>query len=128
MRAALLPVQASSQYAHLQEHATFLDTRTGMTRFGGLVGKSLGHPDSPLLSLDEKTPVDKQKFKELLGKIDSGLRALPATAQVRRAAEAPGLGDGPGMVDGHASQLLVSAKTQSCAHICVAKWSMSHAV
>jgi NADH:ubiquinone reductase (non-electrogenic) len=34
-------------------------------------------------TVEEDTELTKEQFKELLGKIDSGLRALPATAQVR---------------------------------------------
>jgi hypothetical protein len=40
-------------------------------------------PSTPLAALAESTELTKDQFKELLKKIDSGLRALPATAQVR---------------------------------------------
>ena len=39
---------------------------------------------TPVSSLSESTELDKAAFKEILGKIDQGLRALPATAQVGR--------------------------------------------
>ena len=34
--------------------------------------------------LDESTQLDSEQFEELLNKIDNGLRALPATAQVSK--------------------------------------------
>ena len=41
-----------------------------------------GKSPTPFAELDPETRMDKADFKELLVKIDSGLRALPATAQV----------------------------------------------
>ena len=41
-----------------------------------------GGPGSIVGDLDESTQLDKTAFEDLLGKIDRGLRALPATAQV----------------------------------------------
>lgn len=53
----------------------------------GSVRKLLNGGDSAgintLQTLDEETELSREQFKELLGTIDSGLRALPATAQVR---------------------------------------------
>lgn len=37
---------------------------------------------SPLAEVSDSTELSREQFKELLTKIDSGLRALPATAQV----------------------------------------------
>eukprot|EP00195_Chlamydomonas_chlamydogama_P008836 CAMPEP_0202898464 /NCGR_PEP_ID=MMETSP1392-20130828/6978_1 /ASSEMBLY_ACC=CAM_ASM_000868 /TAXON_ID=225041 /ORGANISM="Chlamydomonas chlamydogama, Strain SAG 11-48b" /LENGTH=558 /DNA_ID=CAMNT_0049584399 /DNA_START=316 /DNA_END=1992 /DNA_ORIENTATION=- len=79
--------KASKQFSHLEEHARFLDMKTGgISRFGSLVAATLsGSANSgPLASLDDRTQVTRDKFKELLSKIDSGLRALPATAQVAK--------------------------------------------
>ena len=41
-----------------------------------------GKSATPFAELDPETRMDKADFKELLVRIDSGLRALPATAQV----------------------------------------------
>ena len=41
-----------------------------------------GKAKTPLAEIDPEVRMDKQSFEELLSKIDSGLRALPATAQV----------------------------------------------
>ena len=41
-----------------------------------------GKAKTPLAEIDPETQLDKDSFEELLGKIDSGLRSLPATAQV----------------------------------------------
>ena len=41
-----------------------------------------GKPTTPFAELDPETRMDKADFEDLLTKIDSGLRALPATAQV----------------------------------------------
>ncbi len=38
---------------------------------------------TPVSALGEDTELDKDAFREIIGKIDQGLRALPATAQVR---------------------------------------------
>jgi hypothetical protein len=37
---------------------------------------------TPVSELSEETELDKDAFSLILGKIDQGLRALPATAQV----------------------------------------------
>ena len=37
---------------------------------------------TPVSQLGEDTELDKDAFREIIGKIDQGLRALPATAQV----------------------------------------------
>lgn len=42
-----------------------------------------GRNPSPLSDIDPETRLDKKDFEKLLVKIDQGLRALPATAQVR---------------------------------------------
>lgn len=44
---------------------------------------------TPFAELDPATRMDKAAFADLLAKIDSGLRALPATAQVRSPARTP---------------------------------------
>lgn len=77
---------AAKEFSHLEEHARFLETKTGgLRRWGGMVGRELSAAaSSPLADIDEGTQISKDKFKELLTKIDSGLRALPATAQVAR--------------------------------------------
>ena len=58
----------------------------GVKRFGNMVLESLGKevkPDATLESMvNQDTPVTKEQFKELITKVDMGLRALPATAQV----------------------------------------------
>jgi len=42
-----------------------------------------GKANTPLASLDANSKVTRERFVEILKAIDSGLRALPATAQVR---------------------------------------------
>ena len=51
---------------------------------GQLIRKKSGAVDSatPVSELREDTELDKEAFSEILSKIDQGLRALPATAQV----------------------------------------------
>ena len=39
-------------------------------------------PKSPVSELTDKTELTREQFEGLLGQIDKGLRALPATAQV----------------------------------------------
>ncbi|KAG2428088.1 hypothetical protein HYH02_014479 [Chlamydomonas schloesseri] len=82
---------ASKEFSHLEEHARFLDSQTGIKRFGGLVANSLSPADAAAASssqpfaqlvLDGSTEITKEQFKDILGKVDKGLRALPATAQV----------------------------------------------
>lgn len=41
-----------------------------------------GKAKTPLAEIDPEVRLNKESFEELLSKIDSGLRALPATAQV----------------------------------------------
>ena len=41
-----------------------------------------GKANTPLAEIDPETQLNKESFEELLSKIDSGLRSLPATAQV----------------------------------------------
>ncbi len=50
-----------------------------MLSFGKLAKQTV----SPLADVNDKTELSREQFKELLTKVDSGLRALPATAQVR---------------------------------------------
>lgn len=65
-------------------------SKTGLNRFGNLVGSTLSaRVSTPLGELKEGTELSRDDFKDLLGQIDKGLRALPATAQV-------GLGAGVG--------------------------------
>ncbi len=60
----------------------------GQRRFGGLVrstlqgGQTAAQPKSPVSELTDKTELTREQFEGLLGQIDKGLRALPATAQV----------------------------------------------
>ena len=64
----------------------------GQRRFGGLVrstlqgGQTAAQPRSPVSELTDKTELTREQFEALLGQIDKGLRALPATAQVGRGA------------------------------------------
>ena len=84
--------EASKQFSHLAEHARFLDAKTGGTaRFGNMVNDMLkgdapgtSETTGPLGAITEETKLTREQFKEILKKIDSGLRALPATAQVAR--------------------------------------------
>ena len=77
---------AAGQFSHLEEHARFLEAKGGgLGRWGGMARAALAAPAaSPLADIDENTQLSKAAFVELLTKIDSGLRALPATAQVAR--------------------------------------------
>ncbi|KAG2486568.1 hypothetical protein HYH03_014738 [Edaphochlamys debaryana] len=77
-----LLADASKEFSHLEEHARFLDSNTGARRFGGLVAKTLVGNPSPMAQLLDGVAVDRQQFHDVLDKIDKGLRALPATAQV----------------------------------------------
>jgi len=81
--------EASKEFSHLSEHVRFLDQKLGHNRWGGMVGSMLSNmkkPDSnsPLTSFSNDEELDKEQFTALLEKIDLGLRALPATAQVAR--------------------------------------------
>jgi NADH:ubiquinone reductase (non-electrogenic) len=88
---------ASSEFSHFEEHARFLDQRANS--WGGLVKKAVAAANSStdeaaagpqtagevLATLqDEDDSLSKAEFRDLLGKVDSGLRALPATAQVAK--------------------------------------------
>lgn len=79
---------ASKEFSHLEEHARFLDSRTGVRRFSDLVLKTLANQQGSSVAaafegvLSGNTEITREQFKEVLGRIDKGLRALPATAQV----------------------------------------------
>ena len=45
-------------------------------------GQTAAVPKSPVSELTDKTELTREQFEGLLGQIDKGLRALPATAQV----------------------------------------------
>lgn len=80
---------ASTRFPHMAEHSRFLESKEGMNRFGNLARSIIASAQpaqaaSPFADLDDSTQVSKEKFKELMGKIDNGLRALPATAQVAK--------------------------------------------
>ncbi|GIL56627.1 hypothetical protein Vafri_11967 [Volvox africanus] len=79
---------ASKEFSHLEEHARYFDSQSGIRRFGGMLPNSNTggstqeqQPLAPLL-INPDTEVTLDQFHEVLGKIDKGLRALPATAQV----------------------------------------------
>jgi NADH:ubiquinone reductase (non-electrogenic) len=84
--------EASAEFPQLAEHASFLDERFGGSkRWGGMVGDALrkaankqASPGSPMTDFTPETEVTKEDFEALLEKIDQGLRALPATAQVAK--------------------------------------------
>eukprot|EP01025_Chloroclados_australasicus_P007534 TRINITY_DN12441_c0_g1_i4.p1 TRINITY_DN12441_c0_g1~~TRINITY_DN12441_c0_g1_i4.p1 ORF type:complete len:608 (-),score=41.02 TRINITY_DN12441_c0_g1_i4:269-2092(-) len=83
----LILSEASIQFPHLAEHAKFLDSKYGMNRFGGLVKQAFSRHTGqslPVEELSESSQLSKEDFADLIRKIDSGLRALPATAQVAR--------------------------------------------
>lgn len=87
---------ASKDYSHIEEHSRFLDGKYGGgKRWGGMVKDTLDAARSrqngsappeassnPVAGIDENAHLDKAAFDELLERIDRGLRALPATAQV----------------------------------------------
>ena len=79
---------AAKEFPHLEEHASFLESKSGAMRFGGLVAKALeaANPGTSAVYKDIKdtSSLDRTQFRELLQKIDLGLRALPATAQVAK--------------------------------------------
>ena len=58
----------------------------GATRWGGMVASAVSRGKKPVDAvvgeLTEDTALEEAQFRELLEKIDRGLRALPATAQV----------------------------------------------
>ena len=91
---ATLLTEASKDFPHLAEHARFLESKTGALRFGGIVAKAFANAnksvsqtiDEDLYSkyVNDDASLDREEFRELLQTIDSGLRALPATAQVAK--------------------------------------------
>lgn len=79
--------EAAQEFPHLEEHASFLDTKTGLMRFGGIVANALAQANKTSAvykDIDDTSSLDRDQFKELLKTIDLGLRALPATAQVAK--------------------------------------------
>ncbi|KAF6266031.1 hypothetical protein COO60DRAFT_1633095 [Scenedesmus sp. NREL 46B-D3] len=82
-----LLTEASKEFSHLEEHARFLEAKN--KRFGGLLqralaGSNANGANSPMRTVEETDELTKEQFRALLEKIDSGLRALPATAQVAK--------------------------------------------
>jgi len=62
----------------------FLCSKYGAKRFGGLVRTEINSEAAgPLNELSDDTAITRTQFEDLLAKIDKGLRALPATAQVK---------------------------------------------
>ncbi len=59
--------------------------KMGVRRWGGMVGSIVQKKTSDPIMEDftAETELSRDDFRELLRKIDAGLRALPATAQVR---------------------------------------------
>jgi NADH:ubiquinone reductase (non-electrogenic) len=83
-----LLTRASDDYPHLEEYAEFLTTPD---RFGGFARsifaksqKNKNTPGGALGGLPKDARLTREDFKELLTKIESNLRILPATAQVAR--------------------------------------------
>ncbi|KAK9914887.1 hypothetical protein WJX75_001929 [Coccomyxa subellipsoidea] len=79
--------RSSEEYSHFAEHARFLDGKYGgLRRWNSMVGKLVKKrtDGTPVSQLGEDTELDKDAFREIIGKIDQGLRALPATAQVAK--------------------------------------------
>ena len=67
----------------MHESEVWYCRRYGAKRFGGLVRTEIsGEAAGPLNELSDDTTITREKFEDLLKKIDKGLRALPATAQV----------------------------------------------
>lgn len=62
----------------------------GASRWGGMVAAAVSRGKAPVDAvvgeLTEDTALEEAQFRDLLERIDRGLRALPATAQVGRAA------------------------------------------
>ena len=60
----------------------------GASRWGGMVASAVSRGKKPVDAivgeLTEDTALEEVQFRDLLEKIDRGLRALPATAQARR--------------------------------------------
>ena len=82
--------EASKEFPHLEEHAKFLESQYGVQRFGGLVAKAFAKKsgttryEDMYKNVSDSSSMDREEFRELLKTIDSGLRALPATAQVAK--------------------------------------------
>ncbi|KAK9866248.1 hypothetical protein WJX84_006230 [Apatococcus fuscideae] len=89
--------KASSQYSHFAEHARFLDGKYGVYRWGNMVKGAVEsanrlnpvarkqQPGTGIMAeLNENSELTEEQFVDLLKKIDNGLRALPATAQVAK--------------------------------------------
>lgn len=83
--------EASKEFPQLKEHASFLESKYGAQRFGGIVAKAFAGSSLKsngtsvvLKDISETSTLDRDQFKEMLKTIDSGLRALPATAQVAK--------------------------------------------
>jgi NADH:ubiquinone reductase (non-electrogenic) len=83
--------EASQEFPHLREHATFLDGKLGMQRFGGLAFKAFQEANKDKAAIyrevgvvDPTSTLNHDQFVSLINGIDAGLRALPATAQVAR--------------------------------------------
>ena len=65
-----------------------LCSKYGAKRFGGLVRTEINSEAAgPLNELSDDTAITRTQFEDLLAKIDKGLRALPATAQVRHCSQ-----------------------------------------
>ncbi|PRW59414.1 type-II calcium-dependent NADH dehydrogenase isoform A [Chlorella sorokiniana] len=86
-----LMAEASQEFPHLREHATFLDGKLGMQRFGGLAFKAFQEANKDKAAIyrevgvvDPTSTLNHDQFVSLINGIDAGLRALPATAQVAR--------------------------------------------
>lgn len=82
--------EAAEEFPHLREHASFLELKYGVQRFGGIVFKAFeaarrGQSEAGVYKgITESSTLDREQFRELLKTIDSGLRTLPATAQVAK--------------------------------------------
>ncbi|KAL4428590.1 hypothetical protein ABPG77_008902 [Micractinium sp. CCAP 211/92] len=83
--------EASEEFPHLREHATFLDGKLGSQRFGGLAFNAFFEANKDKASMyrelgivDPSSTLNHEQFTTLLSNIDKGLRALPATAQVAK--------------------------------------------
>ena len=70
-------------------HVACCCSKYGAKRFGGLVRTEINSEAAgPLNELSDDTSISRTQFEDLLAKIDKGLRALPATAQVSAALHA----------------------------------------
>lgn len=93
----MLLSKAAERFPQFEEHARFLETKDGVSRFGGLVRnfmltKKSNSPSQKLFSnVTEDSSMSRKEFADLLKTIDLGLRGLPATAQVRPALRCCGI-------------------------------------